>query len=772
MPEMFIIVLVLGGLILTFIGAVLGLVAFIRQIRRGWGKGAYEDRLEDLAQRVERIEQNFPDEDEVSPHTHERAPEELGDDARDQAEVTEEIEAEEYGEQAEVEPPEPASAGETEHREKPGISIIRRLERSIGQRWIAWVGALVIFFAVGFFVKYAIDAGWLGPTARCALGVLVGMLMAVSGDGCLRRKMRGLGQGLVGGGLGVLYLSIFAAFHYYELIPQPAAFGFMALITAGGMTLSVLHEALPIAFISVLGGLLTPLMVSTGQGSRDALFSYLMVLNLGVLGVSFARRWRALDILAMAGTWLLYGAWYWNFYGTDALYPALMWLLGFFLVFLLVPFSYHLRTGRRVGLERFMIAILHAVVVFGFAYDILHPEHDHLLGFIAVGLAAIYAAFGRAVNWRTGGSRELFGFVGLAMIFLTIAVPLHMGFEGTLVMWVAEAMVLLYLGYRFDYLPVRVGGFIVLLVAAVRLFSVHWPLHSREFVLFWNTSFGTAIVVPLGGAAFVWLHRRWRQARTRWDDGMQVICAAGASLALLVILNAEVGLWMRKARMLQEAGVGEFYSLWSGCVIWTVGSLCMLATGLRWKSRGLRLAGIPALLLGLLYAWGLYGQDTGSYLLFLNLRFLSAVVPVSVVLLWGKALSRSEYGWETLLGKAGHWAGVTLLFLLLNVEAWHFAQSLVESRMRGRWAGLMAVSVTWGVYAIGLLIFGVCRRRRLHRLVALALFGLTGLKLVFVDMAGVGDIYRVISFLAIGLLMIGASYLYQKTERYLGRTED
>ena len=765
--DVYIISLVLGILVFVFVSAVLGLVAFIRQCLHRRRERENDERLKRLEECVQRLE---------APPAEETGDKRDNGDIGEIAKRTVPPPLEKVGKTVPAagrprrgEPEQPATG---KGRRQGARTVWDRVEKSVGEKWIAWIGALVLIFAVGFFVEYAIDFGLLGPTARCALGVVVGMVMATVGDVCLRRNMRGLGQGLVGGGVGALYLSIFAAFYYYEIMPPAAAFGFMALITAGGMALAVLHAALPIAFISLLGGLLAPVLCSTGADNRDALFLYLLVLNLGALGVSFACRWRALDLLAMAGTWALFGGWYAQFYNPEMLAATTAWLFAFFGLFLILPFGYHLRTGRQVTVERFVMGLANAAVLFGFAYRMLRPDYDSALGFVAVALAAVYCVLGKEVSRRTGGAKELFGFVGLSMIFLTLAVPLHLGLEGTVIVWVVEAVVLLYLGYRFDYLPVRVGAFLVLLVAGARFFGAQWPLHTLEFVLFWNTSFGTALFVPLGCALFAWLHVRLCNRQNRWDEAPKNISGVAACLIGLVLLQAEAGLWMKYAEGLADNGSGEFYALVSRSLIWTVGSMLMLAGGLRWRSRSVRWASLPALAAGVVHAWGLYGQAIDSYWLFLNVRFLTAAVSAGAVFFWARQLHRSENNREATTGAVMYWIGAALLFLLLNVETWHFAHSLAIPRTTQRWVGLMALSVTWGVYAAALLAIGFRRRLRGHRFVGLGLFALTGLKLVLVDMAGVGEIFRVVSFFAIGLLMLGVSYLYQKAEQKMMRTED
>ncbi|MBM4081950.1 MAG: DUF2339 domain-containing protein, partial [Planctomycetes bacterium] len=235
-------------------------------------------------------------------------------------------------------PPEPIAPGTewwAKFQETLRTMTWAQFEEIVGKRWMTWVGVLALFLSAGFFVKYALDRQWMGDRARVALEIGFGIAVLALGEHFVRKKMTALGQGLLGGGLAILYVTLFAAFGHYKVIQQTAAFGSMVVVTAVGMWLAVRHDAVPVSFLAVLGGLLTPVMVSTGRDARDALFSYLLLLDVGVLGVAFFRRWRTLDILTFIGTWVLFAGWFREFYYPSAIRPTLLWLGGFYAVFLI-----------------------------------------------------------------------------------------------------------------------------------------------------------------------------------------------------------------------------------------------------------------------------------------------------------------------------------------------------------------------------------------------------------------------------------------------------
>lgn len=644
-----------------------------------------------------------------------------------------------------------------------------KFEENVGKRWITWVGVIVLFLGAAFFVKYAFEQGWLEPRARVVLGIMSGIGMLVLGGRFARRQMSALGQGLMGGGLAVLYLSLFAAFSFYNLIGQPAAFALMVVVSAVGMTLAVVHDGIAVSFLAVLGGLLTPVMLRTGQDARDALFTYLVLLNLAVLGVGLFKRWRALDVLAFVGTWLLFSAWFAEFYAASAMAPTLLWLATFYLIFLVMPFPYHLRHCTPTAVERFTMSLANASVSFGYFHWLLHADHRHGLGWVALGMSACYLASGILFRKRVrADERGFFGFIALAVTFLTMAVPLHLKLHGITLAWAAEAPVLLYFGYKYRYRPVRIGGFAVLLLSVVRLFSEYWDLHASgdRFALLFNRDFASAMCVPLGAAAYAWIHHWRRRDSSTVDRTLKVTSAIVAGFAALFVVQWEVSEW------LQYHG-HDYLARCAVTVLWAFGSAAFLGVGLRARSVATRVCGFAALFIAAALAAHLHAlKMSGHCLIFTGPRFLATLIVVLTIFAFAFLVRRysshctsEEQQFGRLLS-----AGATFLLLAnLSVEVYTYWIREGLNPTKAKWLAQMSLSILWGVYASALLAIGFWRRIRPLRFAALALFGLTALKLILVDMAAVKQIYRIIAFVVMGVLMIGASYLYHRLEQRLVR---
>jgi uncharacterized membrane protein len=644
------------------------------------------------------------------------------------------------------------------------------LESKIGQRWIAWVGAVVVFFSAVFFLKYAFQNEWIGPTGQVVIVALCGTLLAGAGSYFIGRKWRIFGQCLMGLGLAILYAAFFSAFKIYNppVMGQTPAFAFMILVTIAGMALAVLHDAVSMAFLAVLGGILTPVLLSTGQDSRDVLFTYLLILDLGVLAVAFFKNWRLLDTLAMVGSFILYMGWWHAFYAPEKLGPAMAWLGAFYLVFLILPFAYHLARRTPVSIERFIMAAANATFAASYAYAMMRDQYLFTMGFIMLAMAAAYLALGALIGKRLPSDRKsLLGAITLTVTFITLAVPMQLHQHGIMLAWVAEAPVLAVLAYRFKYAPLRGLAFGVLIVGIGRLFlsDVHWPMHHERFVPFENKQFWSAMAVPIAAAVYAIIHAFFRAQETPLDRVLKVVSALGSGLLALIIVNAELHGWLMNA-------FGPYVALSGITALWALGAaayflaprLAPAAAPWTWGT------GVFTLFITLMIAISSFDQTLGTqHLLFLNLRFAACLLGIvaTFLLAWEMARGARLGAPELPLSVLFFVVGLFFLLVLLSTEAYTFCHDIIEDETRAGRAGQMSITLVWSIYAAGLLWAGFWKRWRALRWSSLALFGIAAVKLALVDLAFLEGINRIIAFFVLGMLMLAASYLYHRLEKRL-----
>lgn len=178
------------------------------------------------------------------------------------------------------------------------------VEASFLGAWFARLGALALLVGAGFGFKYGVDEGIIGPGLRVLLGIAAGFALIGWGEWSQRRGWPRLTQAVSGGGIALLYLSIWAAFQLYGLISGVEAFAALTGVAAGGGYLALRHDSCALAVLSTVGGFGNAVLIGEGFDRPSALFGYVAILDCVVLGLAYVRGWRVLDHIAFAATWI------------------------------------------------------------------------------------------------------------------------------------------------------------------------------------------------------------------------------------------------------------------------------------------------------------------------------------------------------------------------------------------------------------------------------------------------------------------------------------
>jgi len=551
--------------------------------------------------------------------------------------------------------------------------------------------------ALGFFVKVAWENDWVGPAGRVLTGAVTGLALVAGGVRLLSQRYRPLGQGLAGAGLAALYVSAYGAHGFYGLIPRELA-GFLLLaVTVNAVLLAVRLETRLLALLAWLGAYLAPVLLSTGEDRALALFTYLALLAAGALAVDRRRAWPETLPVAFLGTVLLYAGWFERFYSPANLTVAAAGALFFSALFALVPRSqdgggrpllvvsavafagvaaaiiaaqtdrpaglfllllglaaiaalardlwsgsealavslsaiavldwidrFHgpLRTGdalllavplpgvylvllavrgliRRQPLVRADVASYAAGAAFLWAglYRVLDVAYSGLLGLAAVALAAIYLSLALAARGSDEPDpRHVRTTLALAILFLTIAIPVQLGLHGITLAWAAEGAMLVVLGLRFRSLLTRLGGYAVLGLAVGRLLTHHTPLHvvTTPFPPLLNAPFGTWLFVILAVAATAHWLRRQREALGASERALPALGLTLAIGLLFAVATAETpAVFAQRVYQARALGDGQAVrdaQLTGGLalsLLWTLFAGALLVSGLAARSRAL-----------------------------------------------------------------------------------------------------------------------------------------------------------------------------------------
>jgi uncharacterized membrane protein len=655
--------------------------------------------------------------------------------------------------------PPPTSAEPWAPTSSPPPSIPPRpslgLEQRIGARWATWVGIVVILVAAALFLKWAFDNEYLGPGARVGVGVVGGLLMLLGGLLLHRRQdVPYLSEGLAGGGLGCLYLSLFAAHVLYGLIGPAAAFTSMFAVTLLGTLVAVLSGRLGTAVLAVLGGLLTPVLLRVERPDERNLLAYLLVLDVLVLLVARFRTWPALTQLAWGGSALLLLQTLWG--APEARHPLarLLLLSALFLVFLAAPLFRERATGHRSEPIDLILVVANAAAYFWAVYFTLEATRPGLEAPWAVGLAVLYRLVSSDYGSRVpDDAGSVLVHEGVSWTFLTLAIPLALDAQWVTVAWAVQGVMLLWLAWRVPTSVAAWGGLAALLLAFSRAvaFDRYW---SADIVAVWNLTFLVHLLVAGALAAGGWLGGRIG-AVERFQPGPRLLQGV---LGVASVVTLAVLFWREPTGL------------------WPATLLTFEIVTVAWLGRGSAspafVVAVPFLAVVLIVRVLLADDDlartaAGSLL---SLPLLSRVGACLGLGLAGGFLGRAPAASAQLAGRIVS-GGAGLVLLLALSLAWTRHQGAVESAARagGRrvvgdvgWRIQVGLSVLWTVYAALALAWGFARRNPPVRYAALALLGLTVFKVFAVDFAAAKTSLRILSFLVLGVVLLLVSLVYQK----------
>lgn len=339
-------------------------------------------------------------------------------------------------------PPEATTAPVEDTRSLPGP--IRWLLQG---NPVAKIGVLLLFFGLAYLFKFATDHDMLPIELRLGMAAaLAGGLLTIGWK--LRSKQPLFGLLLQGAASGCWYLTIFAAFRLYGLLPQELAFGLMIVVCAASVMLAILQQAQSLAVAASLGGFLAPLLLSTGSGNYIGLFSYYLLLSSGILVVSLFQSWRSLNLIGFFFTFGVAGIWGAERYTPEMYAGCQAFLIAFLLIYGVIALLFAFR--QPTNLKGFVDGTLvfgSPLVGFGLQYG-LTQHWEFGPAFSALGFAAFYLPVSFWLIRKRADTGRLLAqaFFALGLSFITLAIPLGLNASWTCLAWVLEGAGLIWVG--------------------------------------------------------------------------------------------------------------------------------------------------------------------------------------------------------------------------------------------------------------------------------------------------------------------------------------
>lgn len=629
-----------------------------------------------------------------------------------------------------------------------------KIERDFTGKGLAMVGIVALLFGIGFFLKYAFDQNLISQAGRVILGLIAGLAFLGLGDFLyFKEKYKEFSFFISGGGLGILYLSIYGAFGYYHLISQPLAFAGMVLVTALGVGVALRSRSIYLAALALAGGFLAPYLVSSGANNQVALLGYMIVLDLGFLALCYFKKWLALYPIVFAGTYGLFFGWMESFYSPNQLWSTLGFLTAYFLIFLIAPLLQSFRLKSLTGMGEMFFLHANAAVYFVTSYlllgDVPGPSAQAIFfatwSAVYLLLAAVLKVRHKEDNFGAGS------LLGTGLILATLVIPIQLHSIWITMAWALESLVLAALGCGLRSQVSRMFAY------GLSIFTVLWLLLADTFrspsvsaAPFWNDRFFTYIVVIAALLGIGYLLNRFKDKVPADELRLRTVyLILPVALALLVS-------YLEISTFNLDPGWITFS--------WIFGVVILCAAGFLMHNRSSRIFGLALyvfMLCRLLFIEQFRWQK-GSPLLNPRLGIFLLAVGLSYALAYLYLRRKEEvHEDERWIAAAFGVAANLITVWALSLEIVYYFGGLPYSKAVAN-QGNLSLSILWGVYSGILMFIGIVGKFRAIRALSLCGIVIVVLKVFLYDSAQLSDIYRIVSFIALGVILLITSFVFYK----------
>ncbi|WP_136806789.1 DUF2339 domain-containing protein [Desulfosediminicola flagellatus] len=427
-----------------------------------------------------------------------------------------------------IEKTETASKAKAEQSPYKVDAIVSSLENALGKgiepirhfltggNLVLKAGLIIIFFGVAFLIKYAAQRNLVSIELRLIAAAIFGCSLLAIGWR-LRNKAPVYGQGLQGGGVGILYLVVFGAAKLYSLLPMPLALGVMVGLVAVSGALAVLQDSRGLAIFGTVGGFLAPVLMSTGTGSHVMLFSYFGLLNLGILGIAWFKAWRELNLIGFFFTFGIGTLWGSNGYQPEFFSSTEPFLIGYFLFYVAISVLFaHRQPVKLKGYIDGPLVFGLPLVVSGLQY-LLVKDMQYGMAISSFSFGFFYLLLA-TVLWRrlAEGMRLLCeAFLAMGVVFASLTIPLALDSQWTTAAWALEGAAMVWIGVRQKRALARFFALLLQFGAAWTFVeSVFYPFGAVSFL---NSYFFSCVFLSISALFSSYYINKYKETLYRWE---------------------------------------------------------------------------------------------------------------------------------------------------------------------------------------------------------------------------------------------------------------
>jgi uncharacterized membrane protein len=671
------------------------------------------------------------------------------------------------------------------------------LEKFIGENLLNKIGIIITVIGVSIGVKYSIENELISPLMRIILGYLSGI--ALLGFGFkLKKKYENYSAVLVSGAIAILYFITYAAHSFYGLIPQIPAFILMVLFTVFGVFAAIKYNRQVIAHIGLVGAYAVPFLLSNNSGNVLVLFSYMTIINIGILVISYKKYWKLLYCSAFGLTWLIYFSWYISEYSTTEHFGlALTFLAVFFVIFYVMLLAYKvLKKETYTGVD-IVLLLLNTLFFYAIGYFILdsHVVGEKFLGVFTLINALLHSIVCFILFKQKEVDKNLFYLIiGLVITFITIAIPVELDGNWVTILWVFEAALLFWIGRTQNKMIYEKLAYPLMLIAFLSIIHDWTTLYPNSYSLrnefsmtpIFNMNFVSSLffIVTFGFITKLYFNKKHASSLKLAKSVEEMLSFVISGILLFTIYYAfriEIETYFNQLYINSRTGTqGEYgavkylnHNLIKFKTIWVINySLLFLAIlsfvnikKIKNEILGYLNLGLNVFTIAVFLVQGLLALSElrNAYIneMFqvgfdaIVLRYISCLFVILVLVITYKHIRQKfiKRDFKIIFDGVLH---ITVISILSSeLIHWLNMASNAESDKLG-------LSILWGVYALFLIILGIWKRKQYVRIGAIGLFGITLVKLFFYDIAHLSTIAKTIVFVSLGVLLLIISFLYNK----------
>ena len=693
------------------------------------------------------------------------------------------------------------------------LKIKSDLEKFIGENLISKIGISILVIGVGIGAKYAIDHQLISPVMRIILGYLVGaglLGFAIK----LKKKFEDFSAVLLGGSMATMYFITYAAYRFYDLVPNVVAFILMVLFTAFTVAASFYYNRQVIALIGLVGAYAIPFLLSEGSGNVTILFIYVAIINVGILVIAFKKYWKAVYYSSFGLTWLIFLVWYVFEYQTSEHFGVTLSFLSiFFATFYLTFLAYKLLQNRKFEIGDIILLLGNSFIFYGVGYNILndHESGMKLLGLFTLCNAVIHFIFSVIIYRRKLDDQNLFSLVsGLVLIFLTIAIPVQLKGNWVTLLWAGEAALLFWIGrtknvqiYEILSYPVMILAFFSIILDWNTIYDSYYTEgQALKFIPLFNINFLTSLLF-IGAFGFINVLDRSKKFVSALVSQKEISGFFSFSIGAILIVTIYYAFRMEIANYWNQLYTNSAITINSEGqdtliqyrnndlswfkTIWIINysllfvSLLAFVNFKKLKNHllGLINLGLIALILAVFLTQGLYflSELQESYMeLTLSQYYQRGVFNIGIRYISYAFVSLTliacyKYMHQDFMQRKFKMAFDILLHItVLWIASSEFINWMVIAESTE--SNKLGLSILWGIYSLFLIVLGIWKKKKHLRIGAIVLFSVTLLKLFFYDISHLDTIAKTIVFISLGILLLIISFLYHKFRHIISDEAD